>query len=320
MNGGGENLKTRISIAITKISIKLKIKKINMKILITGISGLLGSELAKVLKDKHEICGIARNFNSPEFKTYNIDITDSKLTYDTISKINPDAVIHAATYSNVDECEKNPELAFKINSLGTRNVCLACQRFDTVLVYISTDYVFSGKDFPKEGYTELDIPNPVNIYAKSKLAGEWFVKNLLNKFFIIRTSWLFGSKRNNFVSAIFDDLKNNKNVKQAGDMRSSPTNVFDLSLAISKLLETNLYGIYHLTNSGFASRYEVAVYIAKILGCSKNKIEKVSLKSFNFAAPRPYFSGLKNYIWKLNDFKPLKPWQESVADFLSAKI
>ena len=290
-----------------------------MKILITGIGGLLGSEVAKLLSREHEILGLCKESRTAEFKTVNLDITDPEATYSTISKINPDLVVHSAAYSNVDGCEKDPDKAYKVNSLGTRNVCLACQRFDTVLAYISTDYVFSGAEPTKEGFNELDTTDPRSVYARSKLAGEWFVRNLLNKFFIIRTSWLFGSKRDNFVSQVFSALKEGKKVKQASDMASSPTYVSDLAQALRKLTATNLYGLYHLSNSGFASRYEIALFISRLLGCPGLNIEKISLKDLNIPAQRPNFSGLNNYAWRLNGFKPLRPWQEAVTEFLADK-
>ncbi len=288
-----------------------------MKILVTGISGLLGSEVARVLSERHDVLGISKTTPAAGFKNYNIDITDAELVYDTISKINPDIVIHSAAYSDVDGCEKNPDLAYKVNSLGTRNIAAACQRFDTALAYISTDYVFSGQDAPEEGYNEMGSPDPLSVYGRSKLAGEWYAKNLLNKFFIIRSSWLFGPKRKNFVSSIFEDLKNNRTIKQAADIKSAPTSVSDLSSAVAKLIETNFFGIYHLTNTGFASRYEVSVFIAKIVGCPTKNIEKISIKDLEIPAKRPAFSGLKNYVWHLNGFKPLRPWQEAVTDFIS---
>jgi dTDP-4-dehydrorhamnose reductase len=290
-----------------------------MKVLVTGIGGLLGSEVARMLSREHEVLGLSKASRPAEFKTFNLDITDPEAVYGTISKINPDMVVHSAACSNVDGCEKDPDNAYKVNSLGTRNICLACQRFDTALAYISTDYVFSGNEADKEGFSELDIPDPKSVYARSKFAGEWFVRNLLNKFFIIRTSWLFGHKRDNFVSQVFSALKEGKKVKQASDMVSAPTNVSDLSAAIGKLAGANLFGLYHLSNSGFVSRYEIALFIARLVGCPQANVEKISLKDLNLPAHRPNFLGLNNYAWRLNGFKPLRPWQEAVTEFLADK-
>jgi dTDP-4-dehydrorhamnose reductase len=288
-----------------------------MKILITGITGLLGTELAKTLCDDHEIVGLSKTQTLPGVKIYNVDICDQVKTYDIISKVNPDIVIHTATMTNVDDCERNPDKAFSVNALGTRNVAVACQRFDTVMCYISTDYAFSGENAPKTGYTEFDTPAPVSVYAKSKSAGEEYVKSLLNKYFIVRTSWLFGSARKNFVSQIASALAENKPLKAAHDMVSSPTNVKDLAIALSRLIDSQLYGTYHISNSGFASRFEIASMIAELMGAPTALIEKVSLKDFKLPANRPCFSGMRNYVWQLEGFKPLRPWQEAVTEFLA---
>jgi dTDP-4-dehydrorhamnose reductase len=288
-----------------------------MKILITGISGLLGTTLAQELSAKdHEVYGITRGSTLPGFKVYEADITEQKLVYDTVSRINPDIVIHTATLTNVDECERNPDEAYRINALGTRNIAVACQRFDTVLAYISTDYAFSGENPPERGYTEFDVVDPISAYGKSKLAGEWYVRHQLNKFFILRTSWLFGSARSNFVLQMAEAFKTGKTIKAVTDMVSSPTYVKDLAEGISRLLETTRYGLYHLSNAGFASRYEIATRIATMMKADRSGIQKLQLKDLNLPARRPAFSAMSNYVWELEGFKPLRTWQESVYEFL----
>jgi len=288
-----------------------------MKILITGITGLLGTELVKLLGEDHEVTGIAQKSSLPGCKVHNIDIGEEQKVYEIISRINPDIVIHAATMTNVDECEKQQDLAYRVNALGTRNIAVACQRFDTVLCYISTDYAFSGSQPPEAGYTEYDAIDPISVYAKSKVAGEQYVRNLLNKFFIVRTSWLFGPSRRNFVSQIAESLLAGKGIKAASDMISAPTHVGDLSYALSHLIQTRLYGTYHLTNYGFASRYDIAARIAAFTQTDKRLIEKVKLDDLKLPARRPHFSGLRNYVWSLEGFKPLRPWQDAVKDFLA---
>lgn len=287
-----------------------------MKIVITGISGLLGSEIAKLLENKHEIIGITNKTPCASFCSKNLDICDYQSTYDTISKINPDFLIHSAAVSNVDECEKNNEKAYKINSIGTRNLALACQRFDTPMIYISTDYVFSGDKFSENGYTEFDTPQPINVYGQSKLCGEKFVQQILNKFFIVRTSWLYGSSRPNFVSQIAEALLSKNEYSAAIDMISAPTNVYDLALGIEQLIESGKYGIYHITNNGFASRYDIAIQIAKMMNISDFKIKKVKLSALGLPAKRPEFSGLRNYLFEIDNFTPLRAWQESIHEFL----
>jgi len=177
-----------------------------MKVLITGINGLLGSELVPCLEENHEVTGVCRNPATAACATRSLDITDRKAVYDAVTRINPDVIIHSAALSNVDECENNPDEAFKINCYGTRNLALACQRFDAALLYVSTDYVFSGRQHPAAGYTEFDATEPLSVYGTSKRDGEWMACHLLNKFYIVRTAWLFGKTRRNFIQSVNDSL------------------------------------------------------------------------------------------------------------------
>jgi dTDP-4-dehydrorhamnose reductase len=289
-----------------------------MKILITGINGMLGTALNGVLRDKHDVYGIDIVNPAGGDKSFNVDLTDFELTNKTITKINPDIVIHTVALTDVDKCETNPDLAYRLNAIATRNVAVCCQRFDAALLYISTDYVFSGQPSKgsEEGYTEFDCISPLSIYANSKYEGERYVQNLLNKYYIVRTSWLFGSKRKNFVTQIADALKDGKPANMAEDMVSSPTYVNDLADAISKLIESEKYGLYHLTNSGFASRYDIAIEISKMMGLPAGKIKNVKLKDLNLPAVRPVFSAMKNYVWQLSGFEPMRPWQDAVKEFL----
>ncbi len=221
--------------------------------------------------------------------------------------------------SNVDECEKNIDEAFRINAIGSRNIAAAAQRFDAAVIYISTDYVFDGANPPLSGYREMDTLNPINVYGKSKLWGEYYISRLLNKYYIIRTSWLFGKGRDNFISA----AASGNDLRAADDMVSSPTYVKDLAFSIRQLLEmplsldTGHYGIFHITNSGHSSRYEIASYVAKLMNISKDKIKKVKINDLNLAAARPNFSAMDNFVWRLSGFKPLRTWQEAVKDYLT---
>jgi dTDP-4-dehydrorhamnose reductase len=287
-----------------------------MKIVVTGIAGLLGKALTDELSADHEIIGLDAKSGSGQVETVIVDITDYKKTYDTITKINPDLVLHCAAIADVDGCEKDPDLAFQVNALGTRNLALACQRFDAALLYISTDYVFSGLDNPKDGYTEFDKPNPISEYGRSKLFGEWYTTNLTNKFYVVRTSWLFGENRTNYVTSMAENLSQNKPIKAVDDMVSSPTYVKDLAGAIAKLVAGSRYGIYHVCNQGFASRYDIALMISGLLGAPKTLIKKLTLDELNLAAKRPRFSGLNNYLFKTDGFGQLRPWQDAVREFL----
>jgi dTDP-4-dehydrorhamnose reductase len=287
-----------------------------MKIAITGISGLLGKALSERLSNEHEIIGITRESSIPGCKVYNTDITDQQAIYEIITKVNPDIVMHCAAFTNVDACEKNPDDAYRVNTLGTRNVALACQRFDSVMVHISTDYVFSGNNDLPSGYTEFEKTNPINVYGESKLKAEEFVQHLLHKYFIVRTSWLFGAYRNNYVTQSAEAFLAGTTVNVTKEMVSSPCYVNDLVTAIVYLIQTNSYGIYHLSNAGFASRWEIAAYIRELMQAPETLIKKVSLKELQLPAARPCFSGLRNYMFELQNYPQLRSWKEAVKEFL----
>jgi len=271
------------------------------------------------LKGKHEIYGSDMS-EPPAYVSLSewskFDITDQQDTYNKISKINPELIIHTAAFSDVDGCEKNPAAAYRVNALGTRNICTACQRFDSALCYISTDYVFSGEDTPEGGYREFDRTDPQGIYGKSKYLGEFYVKHLLNKFYIIRTSWLFGKNRKNFISYVVESVKEKKKVTVVKDQFGIPTYTKDLASAISRLIEKSCYGIFHITNSNSASRKEIVDEIFKILNKSTKTVFKTRKELF--FAPRPSNSTLRNFIWETEGFKPLRPWQEALREFIQS--
>lgn len=306
-----------------------------MKILITGAGGMLGYDLWQVLFPQHEIYGLGRS-DCPDFvkreKWTQTDLTDPTTTYQVITKINPELVIHTAALSDVDTCELNPEKAYLVNTLATRNVALACQRFDTGMLHISTDYVFAGeKDTP---YREDDSVNPINTYGKTKYGGEFYVRHLLNKFFIVRTAWLFGKRRKNFVSEILRRIRSysaeatakdeeksaeSAELKIVADQIGSPTYTKDLALAISDLVKKNLYGIYHITNANSASRYEMVQEIVNLLGY-QGKVLPMSQTELGLPARRPKYSVLDNYNWRIQGFKPLRSWKEAIKEFINYEL
>lgn len=293
-----------------------------MRIAVIGASGMLGTDLLQGLAGEHELYGL--DIRKPDNQLVNIkyqvlDITKTKETYDTIIRINPELVIHAAAYTNADEAENNQEQAYQINSMGTRNVALACQKFDSALIYISTDYVFNGRK--TEPYTEIDDPDPLGAYAKSKYWGELYTQWLVSRFMIIRSSWLFGKNGKNFVEAIRSQAKTKHGLKVVSDQVGSPTYTVDLAAAIKQLisvncqLSTGLYGIWHITNSGSCSWFDFAREIVKQIG-SKENVEPVSTQQANRLAVRPKNSVLDNFNWKLNDFALLPTWQDALKRYL----
>ena len=203
-----------------------------MKILITGISGMLGIDLYQTLREEYEVTGLDRkDFPcSPSPSVNKIDITDLEAVKKLFSRLAPHFIIHAAAYADVDGCEKDADKAYKVNALGTRNIALACQKLDIPLLYLSTDFVFRGdKENP---YDEFDEPHPVNIYGKSKLAGENYLKSFLSRYFIVRTSWLYGRWGKNFVATILKLAREKSMLKVVDDQMGSPTYTKDLSQQI----------------------------------------------------------------------------------------
>jgi dTDP-4-dehydrorhamnose reductase len=275
-----------------------------MKVLIIGAEGMLGHDLVKVMSKNHELSTTTIN---------TMDITDINKTIETVKKINPDVVIHAAAFTDVDGSESQADLAYKVNSLGTRNVAVACKETDSALVYISTDYVFDGtKGSP---YHEYDQTNPLSIYGKTKLLGEVYIRDLLNKFYIVRTSWLYGYHGPNFITTMLKLAETHDQISVVGDQIGSPTYTVDLSNAIAKLIEKPVYGIYHITNSQHCTWYEYAQLIFDIAG-KKVNLKPVTTEEFGSAASRPKYSVLENHNWKMEGFPKIRSFKDALKEYM----
>lgn len=275
-----------------------------MKVLITGSNGMLGHDLIDVLNDKHELILTTS-------KT--LDITDEEHTVEFIKENKPDIVINSAAYTDVDGCEENRKLAFSVNGEGVRNLAIGCREADCPLVHISTDYVFNGKnDTP---WVEDDEIDPISVYGKSKLEGEQAIQEILDKFFIVRTAWLYGVNGGNFPKTMLELAKTHDELTVVYDEVGTPTYTPDLAEAIGKLIETDYYGIYHITNSGSCSWCEFAKYIFEIAGVDV-KVTPVTASEFARPAPRPSYSVLNNKKWVDNGFEPLRSYKEAIKDYL----
>ena len=288
-----------------------------MKVLITGISGMLGVDLYQALRKKHEVAGLdTRDFPCSPFLPVNkIDITDLEAIKELFSRLAPHFIIHAAAYADVDGCEKDADKAYKVNALGTRNIALACQKLDIPLLYLSTDFVFRGdKETP---YDEFDEPHPVNIYGRSKLAGENYIRSFLSKYFIVRTSWLYGQWGKNFVATILKLAREESTLKVVNDQVGSPTYSKDLSQQIKRLVATELYGTYHITNSGRCSWYEFTKEILKLAEIREVKVAPITSEELARLAPRPKFSVLENCCLRLSLGNGMRNWNEALRDFLT---
>ncbi|AMD16611.1 spore coat protein [Methanobrevibacter sp. YE315] len=275
-----------------------------MKILITGSNGMLGHDLEKVLKNKHELILTTS-------KT--LDITDEDVALDVICNEKPDIVINAAAYTDVDGCEDNQDIAYAVNGQGVKNLAVACKKVDCPLVHVSSDYVFNGENTMP--WIETDEKGPISVYGKSKLEGEQAILEIMDKFFIVRTAWLYGINGKNFPRTMLELAKSHSEITVVYDEVGTPTYTLDLANAISELIETDLYGIYHITNSGSCSWCEFARYIFEIAEVDVNVIP-VTASEFARPAPRPSYSVLNNKNWTDNGFKPLRDYKDAIIEYV----
>lgn len=274
-----------------------------MKILITGSNGMLGHDLANALEGNELILTTSKT----------LDITDKDHTIEFICDAEPDIVINSAAYTDVDGCEENHDLAYAVNGEGVRNLAMACREIDCPLVHISTDYVFDGS--ATEPIAEDGEIGPISVYGKSKLQGEEAIHEILDKYFIIRTAWLYGLNGKNFPKTMLELAESHSEITVVYDEVGTPTYTPDLAYGISELIETDRYGIYHLTNSGSCSWCEFARYIFEVAGKDVNVIP-VTASEFARPAPRPSYSVLDNKNWVENGFEPLRDYKEAIKEYI----
>lgn len=271
------------------------------KILLTGANGMLGQDLSAVLEDE--------GYEVIETNRKTLDITDLKQVENVLCKYNPDFVIHCAAYTNVDGAEENLKEATKINSGGTENVAKVCADNNITLVYISTDYVFDGEK--NEPYLPTDKTNPINNYGKTKLDGEKAIQKYCKKFYIVRTSWLYGHYGKNFVETMIS-LTEKPELKVVDDQIGCPTWTVELSNGIIKLLEElPEYGIYHICGSGQTSWYGFAKEIFKLID-KKVNLKPCKTKEFRRPAKRPEYSVMDN-----NNI--CRNWKSALKDYINLR-
>ncbi len=274
-----------------------------MRVVITGGTGQLGRALTRKLAPNHQVFALGRR---------ELDVTRPEAGA-RIARLGPDVVIHCAAWTDVDGCARDPERAYLVNALGTRNVVLGCQQAGCPIVYISTNEVFDGHS--TRPYYEYDPPNPINPYGRSKLAGEQVVQTMLDRFYIVRTAWLFGCDRENFITKILKRAGTARRLEVVTDEVGSPTYVEDLAAAIARLLETGLYGIYHFVNSGQASRYELAVKALELCGRPDVPVRGIRLAEYRRASTPPPYSALANLAGRAIGIK-FRPWEEALAEYV----
>jgi len=280
-----------------------------MRILITGIKGMLGRDLSAHLGPRHEVAGV----DLPE-----VDITDLSLVQRTIHGADFDAVIHTAAFTAVDDCEHRPDLAFQVNAQGTRNLALACRDASLPLLYLSTDYVFDGRK--PAPYLEDDPPNPLSVYGRSKIEGERQVSELLPAFWIVRTSWLFGPYGKNFVRTILQRAQAGTPLRVVDDQVGAPTYTMDLAEKLEQIVMKGGPGVYHVTNQGYCSWFEFAREILRQAGLSHASLSPIPTSDSDRPAVRPRNSRLAPARLESEALGLLPPWQDALRRYLAREL
>lgn len=279
-----------------------------MKVLVIGARGMLAEDLVPCLSERrYEVFALSHN---------KLDICDFKQVKSKVSEIKPDLIINCAAYNDVDAAETSKGTALMVNGLGVRNLALACAQVDCPLVHLSTDYVFDGEKH--EPYTIYDKPHPISAYGESKLLGERYLLHLLRRFYLVRTSWLFGIHGNNFVETMLRVAATRDEIKVVDDQCGAPTFTQDLAKAIADLITTECYGIYHITNQGKASWYNFA---RTILGKSKKSTRVIPVTSddINRPAHRPKNSSLDPFPLEETIGYLLPSWEDALERYLAER-
>lgn len=276
------------------------------KVLVTGCRGQLGIELMKFLPPDFDVSGV---------DIEEMDITNPDDVLSCFYLHRPNIVIHSAAMTDVEGCEAKPEDAFRVNTMGTQNIVAAAREFDAVVLYLSTDYVFDGeKSTP---YLEFDLPGPVNVYGMSKLMGEMTVREVLNKFFVVRTSWLIG-KGKNFVQTIISLGKERDELRVVDDQIGKPTFATDLAQALKALINTPFFGTYHITNSGETTWFKLAEKVIELANINAHVVP-IRTQEYPTKARRPKNSSLANVAFEVRNFMQMPPWEEGLKAYLKAE-
>ncbi|MCA9951438.1 MAG: dTDP-4-dehydrorhamnose reductase [Anaerolineales bacterium] len=279
-----------------------------MRYLITGALGQLGRALQTELRGEELIL-----IDLPD-----VDVSEWEAIFTAVATHKPDIIIHCAAYTNVDGCAQDPQLAYKVNGLGTQNVALACQKFDIPMVHVSTNEVFGGQC--RTGYEEWMSLDPINAYGRSKAAAETHVRNLLTRHYIVRTAWLYAPGGRNFIHAIYNRAKESGQIRVVTDEIGNPTYVVDLAQAIIKLLNTEQFGTYHFVNAGACSRWEFANEILRLTGLS-DQVENIPILSSEFqrASTPPPYGEIHNIAGTAIGIT-LRSWQTALAEYVTEYI
>lgn len=291
-----------------------------MKILITGASGQLGTEIQRQLKNGGSALGPVperlKNATVIATDVNELDITDRDATIAFVRRHQPDTIISCAAFTNVDGCETNPEAAFKVNAIGASNLAQAAERINARLIHVSTDYVFRGEG--NKPLDESERVDPKSVYGKTKALGEEYVKNFCHRYFIVRTAWLYGYAGKNFVKTIVNAGKKFGKLEVVNDQLGNPTNAEDLAHHILQLAVSHDYGVYHCTGEGICSWYDFASEIIRLSGvdatvapCTSEEYKAKHPDS----ADRPKWSALDNRMLRCTVGNDVRDWKDALACF-----
>ena len=275
------------------------------KIIVTGCNGQLGRAVNLFFKDNKDISFVNTDVGE-------LDITNIDKVMELAREVQPYAIINCAAHTGVDACETEYDKAFKINAIGPRNLSIAARETGAKLMHRSTDYVFDGKG--TRPYVETDATNPQGAYGSTKLAGENFVKDFADRYFILRTAWLYGDGKN-FAKTMLRLSETNEKVRVVGDQFGSPTSASELTKAINALLFTENYGMFHATCEGSCSWAEFAREVFRLAG-KTTKVEAITTEEFGAPAPRPAYSILENRMFKLTTDFMFADWHDAIAEYM----
>lgn len=289
-----------------------------MKILITGSKGQLGNELQDIIKSgKAEIGQVSEEIKKSEVIALDVDeldITNLEQVTAKFNELKPDVVINCAAATNVDGCESNEDFAFKVNSIGPRNLAMVSEKIGAKLVQVSTDYVFSGVG--SKPLTEYDLTAPYSVYGKTKLLGENYVREFSSKYFIVRTAWLYGYVGHNFVYTMRRLGKEKDSITVVNDQKGNPTHANDLAYHILKLIQTEEYGVYHCTGKGECTWYDFAKMIIELSG-EKCEVKPCTSEEYKTPAKRPEYSSLDNMMLRNTVGDEMRDWKDAITSFIN---
>lgn len=277
-----------------------------MKVLVTGVKGQLGYDVVRELQKRgHETVGVDID---------EMDITDAAAVERVMTEVQPDAVIHCSAYTAVDRAEEDIEICRRVNVDGTENIAKICKKLNCKMLYLSTDYIFSGDG--ERPWEPDDEASPLNAYGQSKYDGELVLKKYVEKYFIVRISWVFGINGNNFIKTMLRLGRENGAVKVVDDQIGSPTYTYDLARLLVDMIESDRYGAYHATNEGICSWYEFAKEIFRAAGMDNVSVTPVKSGEFPVKAKRPKNSRMSKEKLVANGFSLLPAWQDAVARYI----